>query len=221
MVLSPCRHLSILRLRCDRLCRVPRVILIGFPPTFLRDLSPLDIRIVVGGTAEGRLWNAFVARYHDLGYTRLVGARMRYATRDCAGRPLAMLGLRAAALRLAPRDAFIGRSSEQRERNLPLVIDNPRISILPGVRVPNLGSAILSLIRLRLPEDWTARYGTKPVLCETFARVPRHTGGVCRASGWVCIGRTKGRGRHDRYNKAAKPQRDVWLQSLLKDWEKC
>ena len=64
---------------------------------------------------------------------------------------------RAAAWRLAPRDAFIGWSCEQRERNLPLVIDIPRFLILPWVRVSKLGSHIRSLIRRRLPEDWTAR----------------------------------------------------------------
>ena len=131
-----------------------------------------------------------------------------------------MLGLRAAAWRLAPCDAFIVWSSEQRERHLPLVIDDPRVLILPWVRVPDLGSHILSLIRRRLPEDWTARDGTTPVLCETSLEVPRHTGGVCRASGSVWVGRTKGRGRYDRYNKADKPKKDIWLQSMQKDWKR-
>ena len=193
---------------------------VGFAPTSLTALCPLDIRIVVGGAAEGRLWNEYVARYHYLGYTRLVGAQMRYAVHDRAGHPLAMLGFSTAAWRLAPRDAFIGWSSEQRERNLPRVIDNPRFLILPWVRVPNLGSHVLSLIRRRLPDDWTARYGLTPVLCETFVEVPRHTGGVYRASGWVHVGQTKGRGRYDRHKKADKPKKDIWLQSLRKDWKR-
>jgi len=46
---------------------------------------PLDIRIVAGGTREGRLRNEFVARCHYLGYARLVGARTRYSVRPAAG----------------------------------------------------------------------------------------------------------------------------------------
>ena len=34
------------------------------PPTTLDELRPLEMRPVVRGTREGRLWNEFVARYH-------------------------------------------------------------------------------------------------------------------------------------------------------------
>ncbi len=120
---------------------------------------------------------------------------MRYAVHDRNGKPLAILGFSTAAWRLAPRDAFIGWTPELRERNLPLVIDNPRCLILSWAAVPNFGSHILSLVRRRLPADWTARFGTTSVLCETFVEVPRHSGGVYRASGWTRVGTTKGRGR--------------------------
>ncbi len=189
-------------------------------PKALDEVRPLEFRIVKGGTREGRLWNEFVARWHYLGYTRLVGAQMRYAVHDRNGRPLAMLGFSTAAWRLAPRDRFIGWTPELRERNLPLVVDNPRFLILPWMAIPNLGSHILSLVRRRLPEDWTARYGTTPVLCETFVEVPRHSGGVYRASGWIRVGTTKGRGRYDRWNKADKPRKDIWLCPLRKDWKR-
>ena len=42
-----------------------------------------------------------------------------------------------------------------REKNLPLVVDNPRFLILPWITIPNLGSHILAIVRRRLPEDWT------------------------------------------------------------------
>ena len=123
-----------------------------FPaPATLDEARPLEFRIVKSGTREGRLWNEFVARYHYLGYTRLVGAQMRYAVHDRNGWPLAMLGFSTAAWRLAPRDRFIGWTPGMRERNLPLVVDNPRFLILPWVSIPNLGSHILSLVRRRLP----------------------------------------------------------------------
>ena len=192
-----------------------------FPvPATLEEARPLEMRIVKGGTREGRLWNEFVARYHYLGYTRLVGAQMRYAVHDRNGLPLAMLGFSTAAWRLAPRDRFVGWTPGMRERNLPLVVDNPRFLILPWVSIPNLGSHILSLVRRRLPGDWSERYNVTPVLCETFVEVPRHSGGVYRASGWIRVGTTTGRGRDNRNNKAEKPRKDIWLRPLRRDWRR-
>ena len=154
----------------------PRSIVFGphtepplFPaPTTLDEVRPLDLRTVVRNTREGKLWNEFVARYHYLGYKTLVGAQMRYAVHDRNDWPLAMLGFSTAAWKLAPRDRFIGWTPELREKNLPLVVDNPRFLILPWVEIPNLGSHILAIVRRRLPTDWTERYHTAPVLIETF-----------------------------------------------------
>ena len=56
---------------------------------------------------------------------------MRYAVHASDGTPLAMLGFSTAACTLAPRDRFIGWSRLRREKNLPLVVDNPRFLILP------------------------------------------------------------------------------------------
>ena len=97
--------------------------------------------------------------------------------------PLAMLGFSTAAWKLAPRDAFIGWTPQLREKNLPLVVDNPRFLILPWFKIPNLGSHILAIVRRRLPQDWTERYNTTPVLIEIFVETPRYTGAVYRASG--------------------------------------
>ena len=135
----------------------PRPIVFGpdtepplFPaPSTLDEVRPLQMGIAVRGTREGKLWNEFVARYHYLGYTTLVGAQMRYAVHDRNGAPLAMLGFSTAAWKLAPRDHFIGWTPERREKNLPLVVDNPRFLILPWVTIPNLGSHILALVRRR------------------------------------------------------------------------
>ena len=107
-----------------------------FPaPTTLDKVRPLDLRPVVRGTRESKLWNEFVARYHYLGYKTLVGAQMRYAVHDRNGWPLAMLGFSTAAWKLAPRDTFIGWTRQLREKNLPFVVDNPRFLILPWIKI--------------------------------------------------------------------------------------
>ena len=206
----------------------PRPIVFGpdtepplFPaPTTLDEVRPLDLRTVVRETREGRLWNEFVARYHYLGYKTLVGAQMRYAVHDRNGWPVAMLGFSTAAWKLAPRDRFIAWTPEMREKNLPLVVDNPRFLILPWIHIPNLGSHILAIVRRRLPVDWTARYHTTPVLIETFVETPHYTGAVYRASGWVHVGTTQGRGRYDRHKQYDKPKKDVWLRPLRRDWQR-
>ena len=166
-------------------------------------------RPVVGHTREGQLRNAFVARCHYLGYTTLVGAQMRCAVHAHDGTPLAMLGFSSAAWTLAPRDRFIGWSPQTRQKNLPLVVDNPRFLILPWIHIPNLGSHILALVRRQLPVDWTARCNTTPVLIETFVETPRHTGAVCRASGWNHVGTAQGRGRYDTNNRCDKPKKHL------------
>ena len=189
-------------------------------PTTLDEVQPLTVRIVVSGTSEGKRWNEFIARYHYLGYKTLVGAQMRYAVDDRHGNPIALLGFSTAAWRLAPRDRFIGWTSEQREKNLPRVIDNPRFLILPWIRIPNLGSHLLAIMKRRIPEDWTTRYGVTPLLIETFVQRPPYTGAVYQASGWIHVGTTQGRGRDDRHNRFDKPKKDIWLRPLRRDWKR-
>ena len=102
-----------------------------------------------------------------------------------------MLGFSTAAWKLVPRDSFIGWTPQKREKNLPLVIDNPRFLILPWIEIPHLGSHILAIVRRRLPTDWAERYSTTPVLIETFVQTSRYTGAVYKASGWIRVGATQ------------------------------
>ena len=50
-------------------------------------------------------------------------------------------------------------------------------------------------------------YNTTPVLIETFVEKPRYTGAVYKASGWIHVGTTQGRGRYDRDKLYDKPPR--------------
>ena len=51
---------------------------------------------------------------------------------------------------LAPRDSFIGWTQQLREKNFPLVVDNPWLLVLPWIAIPIPGSHILAIIRLRV-----------------------------------------------------------------------
>ena len=58
------------------------------------------------------------------------------------------------------------------------------------------------------------------MLFETFVETPRYTGAVYKASGWIRVGTTQGRGRYDRDKLYDKPKKDVWLRPLRKDWQR-
>ena len=113
-----------------------------------------------------------------------------------------------------------GCTPQRREKDLPFAVDNPRFLILPWIAIPNLGSHILAIVRRQLPQDWTERYNTTPVLIETFVETPRYTGAVYKASGWLLVGTTQGRGRYDRHKQYDKPKKDIWLRPLRKDWRR-
>ena len=90
--------------------------------------------------------------------------------------------------------------------------------ILPWITIPNLGSQILSLVRRQLPENCSEQYSTTPVLIETFVETPHFTGALYKASGWIHVRTTKGRGRYDRHARRDQPKKDIWLRPLRKDW---
>jgi hypothetical protein len=157
-------------------------------------VDSLDLELVDKSTSA--LWNEYIDRYHYLGYTPLPGAQLRYFVRS-ESRILALLGFSAAAWTCAPRDEFIGWDGKTRRRNLHLVVNSARFLILPWIKSKNLASRILSLAAQRIPSDWQERYRYKPVLLETFVEKDRFTGACYKASNWMCVGDTKGRGKLD------------------------
>ena len=88
---------------------------------------------------------------------------MRYAVHDRNGWPIDLPGFSTAPWKLAPRDSFFGWTTRLREKNLPLVVDNPKFLILPWITIPNPGSHILAIVCRRLPLDRGERYITTPV----------------------------------------------------------
>jgi len=190
----------------------------GFPVHLpVHMMSDLHLELVGTKKASG-LWNEYIDRYHYLGYTKLPGAQLRYfATFE--GQEIALFGFGAAAWKVQPRDRFIGWTPEQRQRNLHLIVNNARFLILPWVRSPNLASRLLSMVSKRLPEDWYHRYRYRPVLLETFVQCDRFHGTSYKASNWILVGRTKGRGKKDVFKEYKLPRKDIWLCPLTKDFK--
>ena len=189
------------------------------PPTTLDAVRPLEMRTVVRGDRGGELWNESVARYHYLGYTTLVGAHMRYAVHTCDGTPLAMLGLSTAAWDARSAQplhrlvAAPAREEPAAGRRQPALLD-PALDPHPQLRLarprPRPPPAAGELDRA-LQDD--------PGAHRDLRGDARYTGAVYRASGWIRVGATQGRGRYNMTNRSDKPRKDIWLRPLRKDWK--
>ena len=177
-----------------------------------RTLMPLQLQ-PVQNRPDSRLWNEYIQRYHYLGHKPLPGAQLRYLIFS-AQQPIALLGFGAAAWQSAPRERYIGWSSEQRQRHLPLIVNNARFLILPWVQSKNLASMILAKVANVLPRHWQHRYGYRPVLLETFVETPRFQGTCYQAANWVYLGQTQGRGKLGPAGKPSVPIKDLWVYPL-------
>jgi hypothetical protein len=177
-----------------------------------------DIRLEpVMNRGQSRLWNAYIERYHYLGHQPLPGAQLRYLV-HAGGQIVAALGFGASAWKTQPRDAFVGWTTAQRERNLPLIVNNARFLIFPWIRCKNLASRILALATRRLASDWFIRYAYRPVLLETFVEKPRFTGTCYKAANWQYLGDTQGRGKLDTLHLKSKPIKGIWVYPLVPDF---
>jgi len=109
-------------------------------------------------------------------------------------------------------------NDEQRKRNLQYVVGNSRFLILPWISVRGLASKILSLAGRQLPEDWQQMYGYRPLLLETLVDPARFRGTSYRAANWVCLGKTQGRGRMDKENRArGQAVKDIYVFPVCRD----
>jgi hypothetical protein len=169
---------------------------------------------------ERRLFRELVGRYHALRYRVPFGARVQYLVAIPAPTPTIVGGLQfsSAAWRMQARDAWIGWDDATRARFLPHVVNNSRLLVLPWVHIANLVSAALATALRRLPTDWQAQYGVRPVLVETLVDPARYTGACYRAANWIEVGATTGRGRADRHHAhhGTHPKR-VWVYPLVAD----
>ena len=157
--------------------------------------------------------NEFSAR-HYLGYRNTVGENLKYLFRDRQGRPLAAVLFGAAAWKCAARDAWIGWSGRQRQERLPLIANNTRFLVVPGVRVPSLASHALGLAAARISEDWQRKYGHGIELLETFVEGERFRGTCYMAAGWQHVGATTGRTRNDDGSHPPGPAKEVLVKPL-------
>ena len=184
----------------------------------LAEIRPIGFQ-QVRRTAEERIFNSLLDRYHYLGYTHPVGEHLKYIV-YAQGRPIACLGWSSVPRHLGPRDRFIGWSAEARRKNIRFLAYNTRYLILPFVKVPHLASHILACMARQLPSDWEYHYGHPVYYLETFVDPGRFRGTCYRAANWIVLGLTTGRGKDDQTNKPNRSLKQVLGYPLKKDFRR-
>lgn len=182
----------------------------------VNELEGLELQLV-HTKADSALWNALIDKHHYLGYQPLPGAQLRYLIRWQGGL-LGAIGWGAAAWKVAPRDRWLGWSTQAREAGLSRVLNNARFLILPWIQCRNLASKVLSLSERCVADDFQARYALRPVLLETFVEKERFRGTCYRAANWQHLGHTQGRGKCDRDRQAKLPIKDLYVRPLTHDF---
>lgn len=188
--------------------------------TDLSSLLPLWIAVVGPKLPDYPQFQRYLAQHHYLSFNRTIGESVGYLIKSCAGVDLACLLFGAAAWQCAPRDQWIGWSSEQRAQGLHRIVNNSRFLLMPWVRVRCLASHILSHIARRIQADWQARYRHPIDVLETFVQQDRFRGTCYQAANWICVGQTTGRTRQNkrlRDNQVHAPIKDIYLYPLHAD----
>ncbi len=180
------------------------------------DVRGLELDIVCTSD-QLRIWNELMIREHPRGAGPLVGRQLRYLIVSEHGW-LGGLGFGAAALKLADRDQWIGWDDDQRREQLHAVVSMSRFLIRDSVRCQNLASKVLSMSLAGLADDFERRYNYRPLLVESFVDTSLYSGACYRASNWIRVGRTKGRGRQDSSRLSTESVKDIYVYPLARDF---
>lgn len=182
----------------------------------LSEMASLSFR-QVRRTSEELLFNSLLNEHHYLGYCHPVGEQLKYIV-YASKRPVACLSWSSAARHIGCRDRFIGWSQTVRKKNIHLLAYNSRFLILPWVRIPHLASHILGRMIRILSTDWPLFYGHPIYYLETFVDKERFKGICYKASNWVYLGDTTGRGKNDQTHKQNRSIKAVWGYPLTKNF---
>ena len=181
------------------------------------DFSPVRITIAQPG-AELKRWRAYVNQYHMLGDKNVFGSRLQYFVKS-GDIELGCMQFSASSWALEERDKWLEWTVDDRKARLNLIVNNSRFLIFPWVNIQNLASKALSLAAKRIHEDWLREYCYAPVLLETFVDLAHFKGTCYRASNWIYLGETKGRGRMDHNNEYALSRKAIFMYPLQKDFK--
>ncbi len=191
------------------------------PPSVLsgsaEEFVPLEVQCV-RDREQRDLFKELLGKHHYLGYAMPFGARLQYLV--YVNRPhrevVGCVQFSSPAWRMRARDEWIGWTEERRKVALQHVVNNSRFLVL--VPIKNLASMMLACTLRELKGDWKRQYGLEPLLMETLVDRQRFHGGCYRASNWIELGETTGRGRMDKTNTPSKAlAKTIFVYPLVKN----
>lgn len=185
-------------------------------PTLVEQIQKLQL-IRVENDNEMRIWNELMIQDHPRGAGPLVGAQIRYLIHSEHGW-LGGFGFSASALQLKDRDQWIGWDVETRQQYLYRVINLSRFLIRCSVQCHNLASRVMGMVLNRVTDDFELRYGYRPWLVESFVDQSLYTGTCYKASNWIEVGQTQGRGRQDSSHRNEESIKAIYLYPLESDF---
>jgi len=175
-------------------------------------LDGVQVRLIEAGERER--FDRLIEAEHYLGNAQLVGEQLRYVA-EYQGQWVALMSWSAAAYKLKLREEWIGWLDKQKQRRLPLVVNNSRFLILKDFHVPNLASKVMKLGLQRLSGDWEQAYHHRVLIAESFVDPQLFSGTCYKVSGWTLLGQTQGYGRcrQDFYQPHDRPKQ-LWVREL-------
>jgi hypothetical protein len=187
-------------------------------PNDVNHISALEL-VRVQDAEQMRTWNELMLTEHYLSSATLVGRQLRYLIRSEHGW-LGGIGFAAPALQLAARDRWIGWDKATRQALLHSIVGMSRFLIRPSINCKNLASKVLGMSMATIADDFEQQYGHRPLLIESFVDTEHYSGTSYQAANWLAIGKTKGRGRQDRYSKSTLSQKTIYMYTLETQFRK-
>ena len=189
---------------------------IDIDKTPIYDYDQIEIK-QVRRTSDEKLYDGLISEYHYLGYVYPIGEYLKYIF-FTNGRPIGCICFSSAVRHLKCRDQFIGWSKAQRESNLHLIGYNTRFLILPWVSIYCLASQLLSRILKVVSEDWQSYFNHPIYFIETFVDTEGFRGTCYKASNWIYLGQTTGRGENGKAFRVNRSIKAVWGYPLSKNF---
>ena len=110
----------------------------------------------------------------------------------------------------------LGAALIEQDKTIQQIVNNSRFLVLAPIK--NLASLMLSCTLRELKKDWERQYAIEPLLVETLVDRQRFHGGCYRASNWIELGETTGRGRSDKTNTPNKAlAKTIFVYPLVKN----
>ena len=163
-----------------------------------------------------KIWKQMMEERHYLRSGKLFGRQLRYLVHSSEYGWIGGLGFSSASWRLKERDSriCISPSGAKRATDLNQMVCNSRFLILPEYGAPNVASHVLGRCMKRLVGDWERRHGVRLQMVETFVDADRFRGTCYRASNWIYLGETCGRGRNDRHHTVSVSRKMIFAYPL-------